>query len=57
MLVLCVFSGDDGLLHISVFCKLLAIHVLLKGSRLMGITGHEFWTIGTVVLKLLAVAL
>jgi len=45
------------LLHVSACCKLLAIRMLLKGSRLMEITGHEVWTIGAVVLNLLAVAL
>lgn len=57
VLVSCVFPGGDSLLHVSVCCKLLAILVLLKVSRLMEITGHEVWTIGTVVLNLLAVAL
>lgn len=55
--VLCMFLGDDGFLHVSVCCKLLGIHVLLKGSRWMEITRHEVWTIVTVAFNHLVVAL
>ena len=57
VLVSCEFPGGDGLLYVCVCCKLIAIHVLLNRPRLMEITGHEVWTIGTVALNLLAVAL
>jgi hypothetical protein len=57
VLVSSVFPRGDGLLYVSVCCKLLAILVLMKGPRLMEITGHVVWTIGTVALNLLAVAL
>ena len=36
VLVSRVFPGGDGLLHVSVCCKLLAILVLLKGVQIYG---------------------
>jgi hypothetical protein len=50
-------SGDDGLFLVSVCGKLLAIHVILKGSKLMDIIGQKVWTVGLVVLNLPTVAL
>jgi hypothetical protein len=46
----------EQLLHIGIFYKPLAIHVLLKGSKDMQITGHKIRAVGSVALNVPAVA-
>jgi len=44
-----VYPGGDSLLHIGICCKSHASQMPLKRPKEMGVSGHDFVTVGSVV--------